>query len=206
MKLESIGILIERREFGERDLIASFFTRDFGVLTGMLRGGAVARDKKLVGQFGAVSWNARLDSDLGSIHFEPQKNLIAAAMADFDKLKYFSAMFGILKSFLPERESYPELFAQTVNFLDCGDYLQWELVLMRELGYSLDTAKCAGCGCADNLEFLSPKTGRAVCGDCAGAWAPQMHKLPLNLEITKKFLNKIADVQGIKLPTARDIL
>lgn len=63
MKLESNGILIGLRPFNERDAIARVFTRDFGVLVGMMRGANVAKkNRPLLGQVGAVSWNARLDS------------------------------------------------------------------------------------------------------------------------------------------------
>ena len=38
MKLESNGIVISLRPFGERDAVAHIFTENHGVLTGMLRG------------------------------------------------------------------------------------------------------------------------------------------------------------------------
>ena len=60
MKLESNGILIDLRPFGERDMVARIFTADFGVLCGMMRGAQIARkNKPLIGQIGAVAWNAR---------------------------------------------------------------------------------------------------------------------------------------------------
>jgi recombinational DNA repair protein (RecF pathway) len=56
VKLESHGILISMRAFGAADAIAHIFTQDFGVMTGMLKGAAVAKkNRPLVGQIGAVS-------------------------------------------------------------------------------------------------------------------------------------------------------
>ena len=56
MKLESNGILIDLRPFGERDMVARIFTADFGVLCGMMRGAQIARkNKPLIGQIGAVA-------------------------------------------------------------------------------------------------------------------------------------------------------
>ena len=67
MQIETSGILINIKPFSERDGIARVFTRDNGVLVGLLRGANVARkNKPLVGQCGTVSWNARLDSQLGA--------------------------------------------------------------------------------------------------------------------------------------------
>ena len=71
MKLESVGILIGLRPFNERDSVARIFTRDYGVLVGMMRGAVVAKkNKPLVGQVGVAMWNARLDSQLGMFHWE----------------------------------------------------------------------------------------------------------------------------------------
>ena len=90
MKLESNGIIISLRPFGERDAVAHIFTESFGVLSGMLRGaGANSKNKPMVGQVGAVVWNARLDSQLGVFHFEAQKNLAIAAMMDSLKIENF---------------------------------------------------------------------------------------------------------------------
>ena len=78
MKLESEGILISLKPFNEKDAVGRIFTRDFGVLGGMLKGGVVAKkNKPLIGQVGAVAWNARLDSQLGTFHWEAEKNLAA---------------------------------------------------------------------------------------------------------------------------------
>ena len=67
MKLESQGILISLIPFNERDAVARVFTRDYGVLVGMLRGAlGVKKNRPLVGQFGNVVWGARLDSQLGT--------------------------------------------------------------------------------------------------------------------------------------------
>ena len=75
MKFESVGVLIDLRPFNERDAVARVFTRDFGVMVGMLRGAVVAKkNRSLLGQVGNVSWNARLDSQLGVFHWEAEKN------------------------------------------------------------------------------------------------------------------------------------
>ncbi len=76
MKLESNGILIGLRPFNERDAIARVFTRDFGVLVGMMRGANVAKkNRPLVGQVGAATWNARLDSHLGIFNYYNNSHL-----------------------------------------------------------------------------------------------------------------------------------
>ena len=212
MQIESDGILINMRPFNERDCIAHIFTRDNGVLVGMLRGAIVAKKNKLlVGQCGHVSWNARLDSQLGVFHFESEKNLSAPLMLNNDFLKIMNAVFALIYTLIPERESYENLYSRTIDLLlrlpnsnnPYDSYLQWEMGLLSDLGYALDLTKCSGCGKIDNLCYLSPKTGRAVCSDCGAPYADKLYKLPISLNVTKRFINNICIAQGVDVPHAR---
>ena len=169
MQIETTGILINMRPFSERDMIAHIFTHDNGVLVGMLRGGAVAKkNRPLIGQFGAVSWNARVDSQLGVFHFESEKNLAAPLMTNSDLLKIMNAVFALIYTLIPEREPYEHLYQRTLDFLQTlvteslpyDAYLKWEIDLLKDLGYALDLTKCSGCGRIDNLVYLSPRTGQ----------------------------------------------
>lgn len=214
MKIETTGILINMRPFSERDVIAHIFTQDNGVLVGMLRGAVNARkNKPLVGQIGNLSWNARLDSQLGVFHWEAEKNLSAPLMLKSDLLKIMNSVFALLYTLIPERESYKFLYSQTVQLLtDIADsaepydlYLKWEIGLLNELGYALDLTKCSGCGKIENLCYVSPRTGRAVCSDCGEPYKNKLYKLPLNLDVTKRFLANICDAQGVDMPMFRKI-
>ena len=214
MQIETTGILISLRPFSERDVIAHIFTHDNGVLVGMLRGGASAKkNKPLVGQFGNVSWNARVDSQLGVFHFESEKNLSAPLMLNNDLLKIMNAVFALIYTLIPERESYEHLYNRTKNLLQelpkaaspYGLYLSWEIDLLSDLGYALDLSKCSGCGRMDNLIYLSPRTGRAVCDECGAPYDDKLYKLPLNLDITKHFISGICTAQGVDVPNARKI-
>lgn len=213
MKLESVGILISLRPFNERDAIARVFTRDFGVLVGLMRGANVAKkNRPLVGQVGTVSWNARLDSQLGMFHWEAEKNLSATIMMKPDMLLAMNSAFEILGTLLPEREEYTGLYNETLDLLAalaCGDvraYLTWEINLLRDLGYALDLSKCSGCGVTDGLNYLSPRTGRAVCDKCAMPYIDKLYKLPLNLNTTMRFLENICLQQGADVPQMRRMI
>ena len=215
MQIESNGILINMRAFSERDCIAHIFTRDNGVLVGMLRGAVVAKkNKPLIGQYGVVSWNARVDSQLGVFHFESEKNLSATLMMNPELLKIMNSVFSLIYTLIPERESYEQLYIKTLDLLNelpnsqspYDLYLKWEIDLLADLGYALDLTKCSGCGRADNLVYLSPKTGRAVCTDCGAPYIDKLYKLPVNLNITKRFISGICASQGVDVPVSRKIL
>lgn len=213
MKLESNGILIGLRPLNERDCIARVFTRDFGVLVGMMRGGVVAKkNKPMVGQYGNVTWNARVDSQLGIFHWESEKNIAVRFIMKPGALAMMNAAFDLIGALLPERESYAGLFDDTMQFLGELDeksdatYLMWEIGLLRELGYALDLSRCSGCGGGNNLNFLSPRTGRAVCDKCAAPYINKLYRLPVTGVVTLKFLENACMQQGIDVPIMRKML
>ena len=212
MQIETNGILINLKPFSERDMIAHIFTHDNGVLVGMLRGAAVAKkNRPLVGQYGAISWNARIDSQLGVFHLESEKNLSAPLMLNNDLLKIMNAVFSLIYTLVPEREPYKDLYLRTLrllNELPGSDlpydlYLKWEIDLLSDLGYALDLTKCSGCSRVDNLVYLSPRTGRAVCAGCGAPYVDKLYKLPINLDITKRFVSDICATQGVDIPMVR---
>lgn len=215
MQIETVGILINMYPFSERDMIAHIFTKDAGVLAGMLRGAVVAKkNKPLVGQYGTVSWNARLDSQLGVFHWEAEKNLAAPLMLDNNLLKLMNSMFALIDVLIPERETYEHLYTNTLRLLKdlCSskspydDYLNWEISLLSELGYALDLSKCSGCQKTDDLLYVSPKTGRAVCANCGEPYKDKLYTLPLSLSVTGRFLDKVCLAQGVTIPAARKML
>ena len=212
MQIETTGILINMRPFSERDSVAHIFTIDNGVLVGMLRGANVAKkNKPLVGQYGNVSWNARVDSQLGVFHFESEKNLSAPLILNNDFLKIMNSMFALIYTLIPEREPNEHLYQNTLDLLKrlpnsdnpYDLYLQWEMDLLSDLGYALDLSKCSGCQKTKGLCYISPKTGRAVCEECGAPYAEKLYKLPISLDVTKRFLNNICMVQGVDIPISR---
>ena len=213
MVLESVGILISLRPFNERDAIAQIFTMDYGIVVGMLRGAVVAKkNKPLVGQVGNMTWNARLDSQLGVLHWGTEKNMAAELIMDAQKLMMMNSAFEILGTLLPERESYPVLYQDTINMLielaqnKSDAYLNWEIGLLRELGYALDLSHCSGCGVCDDLHYVSPRTGRAVCEKCAQPYLDKLYKMPVNLGMTYRFIENVCVQQGVKVPVSRSVL
>ncbi|MBR3510736.1 MAG: DNA repair protein RecO [Alphaproteobacteria bacterium] len=215
MQIETSGILINMKPFSERDAVAYIFTQNNGVLVGMLRGAMSSKkNRPLIGQVGNVSWNARLDSQLGVFHWEPEKNLSALLLLNSDLLTLMNSAFALIYTLIPERESYEHLYSDTIQLLQnlpnaqnpYDTYLKWEISLLKDLGYALDLTKCSGCGKSENLYYLSPKTGRAVCIDCGKPYMDKLYKLPINLNITERFIRNICDMQGTDFPTVRKYL
>src|SRR5262249_11021694 len=63
-----------------------------------------------------------------------------------------------------------------------------------ELGFGLDLDRCAATGTATDLEFVSPKSGRAVSRAAAEPWQDRLFRLPSFLsEVTSPSPEDLAD-------------
>ncbi len=70
--------------------------------------------------------------------------------------------------------------------------MQWELVLLDALGYTLDLSRCAVTGETKDLRYVSPKSGRAVSVQGAGDWADRL--LPLSDALRGEGAQSDADI------------
>lgn len=182
------GILLAVRRHGESAAIVELFTPDHGRAVGVVRGGGGRRMAPVL-QPGAqlsVTWSARLEEHMGAFVVEPLRSRAAQVMQGRLALAGLNAVCALLSFSLPEREVHAALYARTGPLLDLlGQddlwplaYLGWELRLLEELGFGLDLSCCAVTGATEGLAYVSPRTGRAVSGMGAGAWADRL--LPLS--------------------------
>jgi len=183
------GILLSVRPHGETSAIIDVLTRSHGRHAGVVRGG-VSRRMTPILQPGAeldVTWRARLEAHIGSFTVEPLSTSAALAMEDRLMLAGLNAVTSLLRFSLPEREAHPALYEKSRALLDMLDrpehwplaYLHWELALLEELGFGLDLRECAVLGRgANDLSYVSPKSGRAVSRKGAGEWADRLLPLP----------------------------
>lgn len=188
MEWRDQGILLSSRRHGETSAIIEVFTPEKGRHAGVVRGGTSRKIAPIL-QPGAqldVLWRARLEDHIGSFQVEPVRSRAASALNDRLSLSGLNAVTALLSYCLPEREPHPVLYHQSEQLLDLLDqpdiwplaYLRWELRLLEEMGYALELDRCAVTGQEHDLIYVSPKSGRAVSGGAAGAWADRMLPLP----------------------------
>lgn len=188
MEWRGQGILLTVRRHGESSAIIDVFTKDQGRHAGIVRGGA-SRKMAPTLQPGAqldLSWSARLEDHLGTYRAEPLRSRAAAALSGRMALAGLNAVTALLAFALPDREPHPDLYRRSEQLLDLLGrddiwplaYMQWEMALLEELGFGLDLSACAVTGDKDRLEFVSPKTGRAVSRVGAGEWLDRLLPLP----------------------------
>jgi DNA repair protein RecO (recombination protein O) len=97
-----------------------------------------------------------------------------------------SAAAAVLSGALPEREPNPGAYLAMEAFLASLEATDlWPAVLVRfeaglleALGFGLSLGQCAVTGSTDNLLWISPRTGRAVCGVAGEPYRDRLFALP----------------------------
>ncbi len=196
MEWADTAIILECIGYGESDVRAIVFAAQEGAWHGLVRGGASRRHSAVwqVGNVVAARWIARLPEQLGSLTGELVHPAAALAMGHRMALTVLRSACAVASGALPEREPHPAAFAGLAGLLGSVTlqetilprYVEYELGLLRELGYGLDFSSCAVTGLTEGLAYVSPRTGRAVAGAAAGMWAPRLLALPKFLVTTEK--------------------
>jgi DNA repair protein RecO (recombination protein O) len=208
MEWNAPGIIVSAVPYGEGDALASVFTQAHGVFRGLARGG-LARARAATWQVGNLieaRWVARLADQLGSLTGELVHPAAALAMDDALSLAILQSACAVAEGALPEREPHPRVFGGLLHLIahlapgeaSLAAYAQWELGLLADLGFALDLSVCAVTGAADGLEFVSPRTGRAVSAAGAGLWRERLLPLPAFL-ISDAPADRTALSDGLRL-------
>lgn len=181
------GIVLGVKRHGEAGAILDLMTRAHGRHLGMVRGGTGSRLKPILqpGNTVSATWRARLDEHLGHYTIEPL-NLRASAYFAAPHAIYGLTHLTALMRLLPERdphESLYDLFDGMLAHLDEARVIaplvvRFELQLLSELGFGLDLGQCVATGTTEELNYVSPKSGRAVSRAAGEPYADRMLRLP----------------------------
>lgn len=180
------GIVLTQQPHGEDAALVQVLTRSHGRYAGLVRGGQSRRNRGVYepGNIVRATWRARLSDHLGCFKCETVASPVAQLLADPHRLLALAAATSLLAAVLPERAPYPATFAGTHTLLDMlGEdhwaemYVQWEILLLGDLGFALDFRTCAGGG-NDRLAYVSPRTGRAVSLSVGAPYRDRLLPLP----------------------------
>ncbi len=231
MQWQDQAIILGVRRLGESSVIAEVMTRAYGRHLGVVRGGR-SRSMQPVLQPGnsvEATWRARLHEHLGEFRIEPVSLRAAQLMETATALHGIQAMAALLR-LLPERDPHPHLFEMLEVVLghlhepsEAGElFIRFELAVLNDLGFGLDLSECAATGSRDDLVYVSPKSGRAVCRAAGAPYGDRLLALPGFLapqraraadggaladafRLTSFFLNRhVYEPRGLAVNTARD--
>ena len=167
------GLLLSVNPHGEKSAIIQVLTRTKGLHAGIIQN-AFSRKMSSTLQPSSqlhLNWSSRLEEHLGSYKLDLLKTRADIFLGNKLALDVFNSLSSLCISILAERDPMPDFYKITVKFLDQIVnqkkweflYLDWELDLLTSIGYGLDLKKCVATGTTDNLFYISPKSGKAVC-------------------------------------------
>lgn len=188
MEWQDKAIVLSATRFGEHDALLEVMTPEHGRSRGFVKAGMSRRNKAVLqpGNTLAVSWRARLETNLGRFQVELVHSPLGLLISDAERMMALAAICANIQSTMPERELHASVFDALDGYIklleaEDGDIGLWgcalaqiELGLLTELGYGLDLTECAATGDKDGLVYVSPKSGRAV---SAAAGAPYKGRL-----------------------------
>jgi DNA repair protein RecO (recombination protein O) len=190
MHLIADAILLSVRAHGEHGAVARALTREDGVQPGYVRGGHARRLRPVLQPGNAVrgEWRARTDEQLAAltvelVHSRAALHGMALPAAVLDWVTALTA------TALPEAQPYPQLYDALGGVLDAVEaapsargwaaaLARYELLVLAELGFGLDLSACVATGATDELAFVSPKSGAAVCRGAAAGFEARLFALP----------------------------
>lgn len=222
------AIVLRAAPQGETAAVVSLLTRTRGRHMGLVPGGQSRSRQAMLqpGQSVQANWRARLPDQLGTFTLESFEVYPAAVLDDGAVLAGLSSACAVADAALPEREPHPAIYDGLLALLETFSspawpyaYVRWELGLLKELGFGMDLSACALTGATVGLTHVSPRSGRAVCGEAATPWLDKLLELPgfligsgdvsadslrQGLRLTGFFLEKCAfAVHHAPLPAAR---
>ena len=220
MRVETKAIVCALRNHGEHGAVARLMTPDQGLVAAYVRGarGRRMRPVLIAGNVVQAQLFARTEAQLPQATLElihSRGPLLAEPMPSA-AIEWATVLTAAA---LPEGQPYPRLFDMLEALLEAIEaapsasgwgtaLVQYELLLLAEMGFGLDLERCAVTGTNDNLVAVSPKSGRAVSAAEAEPYAGKLLPLPAFLrEGGRGTWEEIA--QGLEITghfLARDIL
>ena len=203
MQLSDEGYIIKVLKHGENSLILTVLSMVHGKITGFIKGGLT---KKKLGIFqlgNKISFNAyaRVEGNMPLFKgVELSQSHVVHFLSDPKKLAVLTAFCELFDRSLPEGEPLEGLIRSTLVFMNSLDDEMWlknyailEFRLLYFLGIGLDLGSCAVTGKIDDLAFVSPKSGRAVCMEAGLPYQDKLFKYP-HFAVNKNIVPSTEDV------------
>ena len=188
MRWQGEGLLLDVRKYGESSALIDVFTASLGRRIGLLRGAFNKKNKSMIqpGNQLFLTWNSRIEESLGVFKIELIKSRYHRISEERSGLELFNLICVLCSTFLPERVDFDELYQKTIQYIE-GEfstkgkfrkYIEWEIQLLKSLGFGLDIGKCVVSGSKEDLKFVSPRSGCAVSRKSSIGWEKKLLVLP----------------------------
>ena len=138
------GYLLSKHNLDENSIIIETFTLDHGKYTGIVYGGSSKKQKRKfqVGNKILLNWKSKNQNRSGYFNVELIKPISPFFFDDKKRSVCILSAASILKILLPERQINKKIYNSFENLLfDLSSdnwiklYINWELLLVKELGF-----------------------------------------------------------------------
>lgn len=229
MQFNDEGYVINLRKHGESSLILTLLTREHGKVTGYVKN--CLHKKNLatyqLGNFLGFEAYSRVDENMLTLRCELRSPGTVNFMSDGAKLAALSSVCALCNHTLPELSPLDRFYYFADSFFSLINQENWlvhycyfEFYLLENLGIGLDLSECSATGSSENLCYVSPKTGKAVCEEAGFLYKERLFVYPQFimtqnyhpstlemadlLKLTEFFLRKnFFNTHGLKFPENR---
>jgi len=184
------AIVCTVRKHGEHGAVARLFTPEHGLQAGYVQGGrsTAMRPVLMPANLVTAELRSRLPDQLASLTVE-----LSTSRAPYYAEPLAAAAFEwvtlLTAAVAPDDQPFPRLYAALAALLELvcvapsarwwvRAMVQYEALLLAELGFGMDLERCAVTGEREDLAYVSPRTGRAVSLHAAGVYAEKLLPLP----------------------------
>ncbi|WP_416464051.1 DNA repair protein RecO [Sphingomonas sp. VDB2] len=188
--LSTTAIICAVRHHGEHGAIVRLLTPDHGLLPGYVRGGRsrALRPVLLPGNIVKADFRARTEDQLAGLTVELAQSR-ARLLAEPLPAVAIDWSCALTAAALPEGTPYPALHQALDGVLGAVEaapaargwavaLVRYELLLLAELGFGLDLARCAVGGDVHDLAYVSPRSAAAVSRAAAVGYEARLLPLP----------------------------
>lgn len=190
MHLTTPAIVVALRGHGEHGAVVRLMTPDHGLQAAYVSGGRGRRMRPvlLAGNIVEAALSARTDVQLpqAAVELVQSRAPLLSEPLPAAAIDWISALTATA---LPEAQPYPRVYAALDGLLAAIEaapsasgwgaaLVRYELLLLAELGFGLDLARCAVSGAENGLVAVSPKSGRAVSAAEAAPFSGKLLSLP----------------------------
>lgn len=188
MDFHEEAFVLAARAHGDTGVIVDLLTETQGRRGAYVAGGASRKMKPFLqpGSRVLADYRARTSDHLGSARLEAVGEGVSGLFDDALALTGLAAAAAVAQGALPEREPHPGAFLAFEALMTAFQipevwpaiFVRFEAGLLEDLGFGLDLSRCAATGEVDDLVYVSPRTGRAVCRNAGAPYADKILALP----------------------------
>ena len=188
MQFSGEGYIIKIRNHGEKSAIVTLVSPQKGKMVGYVNGARSSRNLGIYQLGNYISFNAyaRVEENMLSLK---GVELLRSHTADFvlnnDKIEALVSMCRLVDECVAENDDLGFLYTTIDDFFTHINDSNWlvyysffEYYLLDFLGIGLDISECAVTGKRQNLQYVSPKTGRAVCAEVGAPYKDRLFAYP----------------------------